>query len=490
VSDLHLCDVEEHRDGWKYFKSSRYHVDRPLADLVDHFVAEAEEGDENVLVLNGDVFDFDLVTAVPKEPPWPLSWRERRFGLAPTAAKSVWKLNRVLDCHPLFVETLAGFLEGGGRIVYVLGNHDREACFPAVQQAFRQALAGCLLQRGVMWQGEGLEFEPWFFLVPGALYVEHGNQYDPFTAFRDVLRPTIIDGGQEQLALPMGNQSNRCLLSRVGRFNPFSGDYIRSWVSYMTHWFRHYFFSRRSLVLNWIVGAVIAFISLMRTRHLESRQHGGPRERRAGGGLGRIAMAKGLTVDQLQALQRLHVPPVYQRVFQVVRQLWLDRLALWLGVAVAYVGLLSWGLFAASFTWWVKLGAPVVLFPLFHLLYERLASRETIFDMRDRMPEYATEIARLVGVKLVTFGHDHVPKAMPLRHGTYFADSGTWAPITEVDRSLAPGYRNYLIVVVSEGRTSMCFDSWPLSPGATSVATVFDRECTDVPAVGSVSRAC
>ena len=28
VSDLHLCDVEDHSDGWKAYKNSRYRFDR------------------------------------------------------------------------------------------------------------------------------------------------------------------------------------------------------------------------------------------------------------------------------------------------------------------------------------------------------------------------------------------------------------------------------------------------------------------------------
>jgi len=65
LSDLHLCDVEDHPDGWKDYKSSRYRFDGELADLVRDAVRGRPEGVPFTLVLNGDVFDFDLVTAVP-----------------------------------------------------------------------------------------------------------------------------------------------------------------------------------------------------------------------------------------------------------------------------------------------------------------------------------------------------------------------------------------------------------------------------------------
>ena len=34
VSDLHLCDIEEHRDGWKAHKSERFAIDEDFAALL------------------------------------------------------------------------------------------------------------------------------------------------------------------------------------------------------------------------------------------------------------------------------------------------------------------------------------------------------------------------------------------------------------------------------------------------------------------------
>jgi len=89
LSDLHLCDVEEHPDGWKVYKSARFHFDDELAELLASFRARCAAA-RPTLVLNGDIFDFDQVIAVPEQPPWPVSLGERRRGLDATASKSVF----------------------------------------------------------------------------------------------------------------------------------------------------------------------------------------------------------------------------------------------------------------------------------------------------------------------------------------------------------------------------------------------------------------
>lgn len=50
-------------------------------------------------------------------------------------------------------------------------------------------------------------------------------------------------------------------------------------------------------------------------------------------------------------------------------------------------------------------------------------------------------------MRVVTFGHTHKPRVIPLDGGLSFVDTGTWAPIMRKleDDRLVPGYRNYLV---------------------------------------------
>jgi UDP-2,3-diacylglucosamine pyrophosphatase LpxH len=436
ISDLHLTDVEDHADGWKAYKGSRYVFDDELAALLERFRAEHEG--ELTLILNGDVFDFDLVTAIPRDPPWPVSGLERTRGLNPTAPKSAWKLERILAEHPRFVAALAAHLCAGHRVVYILGNHDRELHFPEVRAALVAAVAEQVRASGGELGADALRFEPWFFHVPGELYVEHGHQFDYYNSFKNQLDPTVESREGPTLALPMGNLSNRYLTTRMGFFNPHASDFILNFFRYIDHWVRHYLFSRRGLIIPWLWGSLLVLAHLLRLRRLLDRRRG-PHS----GQLGEIAERYGLPIPTVKQLNRLHSRPITNQVYRMVREFWLDRALIALIMSGGTVAL---ALSPAPL--WVKLMVPLSSFPLLYLLYEWLAQGETIFSVDRRIPEFAQAIARLLGVKVVSFGHSHRPRLLALGRDATFVDTGAWAPITQLgDMSrLKPGLRTYLVV--------------------------------------------
>ena len=433
VSDLHLADVEDNPDGWKYYKSSRYLFDEEFAALLKRFLDRAGSA-ERLLVLNGDIFDFDLVTAVPDDPPWPVSRSERRRGLDPEEAKSAWKLQRMLDDHPRFLDALAGFVAAGGRLVYVLGNHDREFYFPAVQQVLLRALDERLRRRGGGLGDADLVFEPWFFRLPGLLHAEHGQQYDSYTAFRDVLQPLVTVRGRQLLALPMGNLSNRYLMTRMGFFNPHASDYIHGVWGYFRHWLRHYAFSRRSLLFVWFWGSLVVLGRLLRRRRWRRRQMPDLEEL-----LAEQSRRYRLERETVNRLYRLQDRPVGGKLYQVMREFWIDRVLLALLMTGGTVTLAL-----VPIPLWIKLTVPLMGFPLVYFIYERLALGRTIFDFESRLPRVAGRIAELTGVPVVSFGHTHNSRLVPLGPGRSFVDTGTWAPLTDDQGRLRPGLRNWL----------------------------------------------
>jgi len=101
-----------------------------------------------------------------------------------------------------------------------------------------------------------IRFEPWFFHVPGEIYAEHGQQYDMYSSFRYILAPRVAWGGAEQIALPMGNLSNRYLMARMGFFNPHVSEFILNLFLYVAHWVRHYALSKRSILVPWFTGSL------------------------------------------------------------------------------------------------------------------------------------------------------------------------------------------------------------------------------------------
>ena len=451
VSDLHIADVEDHADGWKIHKSSRFLIDEDFAQLLERFVQRTHGG--RTLVLNGDIFDFDLVTAVPASPGFAVSAFERARGLDATEEKSAWKLEFILAQHPLFVAALAEFAAAGNRIVYVLGNHDREFHFPAVQRVLLDALHAHVEKVGARLPDGAVRFEPWFFYVEGELYAEHGNQFDHYSSFRDVLSPVVDGGDGPEIAVPMGNLSNRLMASRMGYFNPHAADFILNFFRYMKHWIDYYAFTRHSLFVNWLVGSVIVVVRLLEMKkRLIVR-------RRDEAAFAQVARRFGLPVGTLEALRGLHRPPIANRLYRVLHEFWIDRLLL-LSVLVGGAA----ALMLSPAPLWAKVLLPLMGVPLGYFVYDTAAKGETIFSMEEQLPRSARTIADILPVRLVTFGHTHKPRLIPLRDGATFVDTGAWAPITDRDERtrLASGFRNYLIADFSEAEPRILFECWPV----------------------------
>jgi hypothetical protein len=160
------------------------------------------------------------------------------------------------------------------------------------------------------------------------------------------------------------------------------------------------------------------------------------------------------TLCALGALQR---PPITTRFYRIVREFWIDRLLI-----AALMGVGTVVLALSPVPLWTKLMVPLSSFPLMYFVYEWLAKGDTIFTVEREVPAFARRVAEIVGVQVVTFGHTHRPRVIPLDRNTSFVDTGTWAPIiskTERDE-LVPGYRNFLVVSFDRGEPSVKLDIW------------------------------
>jgi hypothetical protein len=164
-----------------------------------------------------------------------------------------------------------------------------------------------------------------------------------------------------------------------------------------------------------------------------------------------------LSLDEIQALGQLQSPPITQRMFRLLRELWIDRLLI--------AGVMTGGTIALALVpipLWIKLMVPLSSFPLLYLLYEWFVRDESVFRIEKEIPGRARAVARVLPARVVTFGHTHVPRQIPLSKETTFVDTGTWAPIpcAEGSDELRPGYRNYLLLAVERHEASITFGSW------------------------------
>ncbi len=196
VSDLHLGSDAELED---------FYADDQFADFLRHHAREPRVH----LIINGDFVDFlqsdpDGDQRVERDQGSPL-WLDEAHALA--------ALDRCAARHKVFFEALAAFIASDGKRCSILrGNHDMELAYPRIPVRLRELLGGP--------PPEKLDFPiDAIFDEKSGLYVEHGSQYDPVNAARD-LRDPFLDRRRRKLEVPVGSVLVKVIWNRVEREFP------------------------------------------------------------------------------------------------------------------------------------------------------------------------------------------------------------------------------------------------------------------------------
>lgn len=270
VSDLHL-NVGLDAATLTWDRRENFFADAAFSDWLAHYrgtgpapgVADSpsEGGDgelaadsPDTLVIAGDAFDFIRIDTCPhsedeyrrwaralhalgeveraerierlaplspeerrRHPDAVVSSREERFGLKTDDYKTIWKLLEIVTGHEPVFEALAGWIEDGGRLVFLKGNHDLELHWPLVRRALRYTLgrrAG--LDRAVA--RERIEFEE-ESLLSDNVYIEHGHRWEAMTAVHT--ETPWLPQAPDQISLPLGSFVNRYLINGIERLDPF-----------------------------------------------------------------------------------------------------------------------------------------------------------------------------------------------------------------------------------------------------------------------------
>lgn len=417
LSDIHLSDAEPPRPGkplWKRFKRPDFFVDESFRNLLRH-LSERMEGPIE-LVLNGDIFDFDSVMAVPARPEFPVSWLERRRGLNAEEPKSRFKIRTILADHPVFVAALREFLLKGHRIVFVAGNHDLELLWPSVQREIVQRLD---LPEEVR---QNVRFADWFYISNGDTLIEHGHQYDAYCASPNPLFPLIRKGGRKLLRLPFSNLAGRHMTNGMGLFNPHvESNFILSFRGYLVFFFRYLIRIQPLLLWTWLWGATVTLlVSLtegLKPAHRDPLTF--PQR------VEEVAERANAAAVQVLALRELHAHPAVFRPFMVLRELWLDR-AILLGIIFfASFQIFSFlNVFArvSSLWFWIPLG---LFLPAF-LFYAR-SVRSDVYRVQKAALRRVPAGAKIAGVRRVVHGHTH-REMHTFYKGIEVINNGTWSP--------------------------------------------------------------
>jgi len=463
VSDLHLGEGVILPPA-HYSPMEEFFHDAAFARLLEHLREQHRERPSRLmLLLNGDTFDFLTVTAVPDEEEarargFSMDAAERRFGLNPTPAKSVYKLDVIAAGHPLFFAALARFVAAGHRLIILRGNHDMELFYKEVRDRIRQILTSYAEGPSMTQVRRLVRFHQWFYMEPGRLYVEHGNQYEASNSIRYPFHPLVRPRGRRSKAAepmldyPLGSLFVRYFYNGVHREDPYTPKVI-SFEQYLE-------FIRRYNLLD-LLRIARDHYPFFASALGPSLPAGGSRPSPVEDERQEAEFAElELTLPRrglLQQIGALKIHPMSASKLALVQEMLkpVFRRLLWtaaLTLATLYIWMLIFNLIQAT-PWLAEnvfgktsllavfsVGTVVALFWLGSRLGIRLRrqSDETV----EMCAQRAEQIAALTGVRLVMMGHTHVADIRTLADGrTVYANGGTWVTVDNPWQRLIPGAR-------------------------------------------------
>lgn len=337
-----------------------------------------------------------------------------------TEARAITTLEAIVQRHRSTFAALAAFVGRGHELVFVGGNHDAELHWDGVRARLRGLLLELYVERlkgrtadvaMIHAFSARVRFCPWFFLEPGALYIEHGHQYDELCSFEHVLYPV---GPDERIEAPLSHVTlrkfkdlvHRLDLSRVEYWG--LGDYLK-WAASLPR--RPLFESAVTYLSSpqWLVGLARRLV-------------------RPRGEVGRIvrdrsaAIVEEFGVDDatLARLDANRRAPAGRRWTSGLTMLFYDQMALF-GLSLALLtgcivtpvsGAMRMviGLALLFATWWSS---------------RHLARRRSV-AAHDKLVAGAAAAAQIVDAKYVVFGHTHVPIVEAVAEGTSYVNTGSW----------------------------------------------------------------
>lgn len=395
LSDLHLWQTTDSDDLWMRYRHRRFQPDTQLARLFS-LLGERIPPGALELVLNGDIFDFDVPPIFAGQA---TSERSPR-----TEAPAIERLRAILADHASFVFAVAKLLLLKHRVVFVIGNHDIQLHFAGVRDVLRQhLLAACaqldprLDEHDQARLYDQIEIHSWFYRSSGGIHIEHGQQYDPYCSVSDPVWPFHVDGS---LHNTVGTLVLEHVVGKLGYFNPnVERSYLLTTRQYLDHWLKYYWGSPRSLLRTFFFGSLRILFELLSENGICGR---GPR------------------APELQAADEAAHASLFEHwdIRATLRILHMDRMLLWLALLVSAV--------LACLSPLAGLCLSLLVLGLYRALYPQRSHETAAVFMESQ--KTARRIACIYGARAVVFGHSHEPSAH-VEGGVFYGNSGTWVPM-------------------------------------------------------------
>lgn len=418
VSDLHLCDEEPinlQYPLWKKYKTRPFFFDEEFSQFLSH-LHEKTNGEQIELILAGDIFDFDSVMSLPEAPPYRVTWWEKKRGLFPQEDKSVFKIDKILSDHKVWVDALRDFINKGHRAIFIIGNHDLELHFPRVQEKIHEILNLHDEHK------ENIRFTEWFYISNKDTLIEHGNQYDSYCLIKDPVNPFVLKFNKIEVRVPFGNLATRYMINGMGFFNPHvDSNYIMSLREYVVFFFKYIVKAQPFLMVTWFSGAIVILIQSFFDNLLPELREPLEVEERVED----IAERSNATPRMVRELKALTVPSAASRPWLILRELWLDRafIVLFIFFIIFEIYLFINNVYGISFFWTF---IPLLLCMPFFVFYSRSIYSD-VHEFKEPQEKILSMASMITGVNRIIYGHTHIVRHEiigPVEH----LNSGTWSP--------------------------------------------------------------
>ncbi len=464
LSDVHLgSDLVPHSRPWAKHSWLLHsaEVDARLIALLQHYQRETTRVQPFCLVLAGDFVDLVGVSISPdgcalRTEPTP---DEKRYGLGSAPDHVVQKMRAIERRHEGVFRALAEFIAAGNQLVVVRGNHDVELHWPSAQREFISSILKHAAPSARESIRSRIRICPWFFTVPGLLYVEHGHEFDPMCSYGDPLMPTCAHDPKRIHATPFS-----VMLRQVAR--PTRG--LRA-AGYQYAGMAAY---ARLLVHLGVRGSLYIAARFARASYLLLREayasitRPAVNRRRVRARHALFAAQHGLRRRTLDTLRKLYVRPATRSMRQVVRSLYIDRILCSL-LAIASTGCAAI-VAVADDVWPSALCATLALLFLAYALCGGAANS----GPHDRMRRSAAKIAALFDARYVVMGHTHEPVFEALPGGVHYINLGSWGEDDPPDEraSIDASPCSFLLLRAANGAYEPHFMRWDTKLGPVPFA--------------------
>jgi UDP-2,3-diacylglucosamine pyrophosphatase LpxH len=517
ISDLHMTSgLNPIRGTWS--PTEDFFWDDDFAEFLERY----GKGGRSTLVINGDMFDFLQVLEVPdsqqaRDYHIPDAHISARFGLRCSEPAAIFQIDVIFHGHRRVFQALAEFLGEGNHVKIIKGNHDVQLFWDGVQRRIRDRLEEFGQSGTKKAIRENLEFLPWFYYVPGLLYVEHGNQYESSTSFENFLCPLLpVDyrGSGKNIELDLGGIVIRYFSNRMEVIDPLADNY-RPLSQYLKSFIRHHplvFLGSLRDAVRYLTKAVRKAYRMKTSRG--SAAYRKIAERNALGITEEAVRFSGsrapswlherlLEIHGHTAIPSLSVGPnrfLRNLITGPLRALaWIVPLYLvtyvplassWLAETVSS-GMTGWGRMIINILFILRIpqivmGLLLVMAALEIRTLQSARSRRTsnLEDPVLRLRTAAAFIANRLSVPFVTFGHTHVEDIQMLASGSTYFNTGTWISVFSERENLYRNVRQFTFALFEGGKGKLL--QWDPAERSAKPVIVMDAAPYALPERASV----